>query len=149
MNIFEQNAMQRQMDGILLAWGSFKVSVSQLIESYRSEIREGQLYGASIENPTDTSIVIQCPRGGAPKVPFSSLMITIQADMVSGRRFSIDCKVEQWRKAPVGSVQPHVEWKRSMTFDLDTDHGSLIFAKEKFTPAEAASKLLETLLIHK
>jgi hypothetical protein len=153
MNIFEREAMERdeslQLQGILSAWGSFKTAVLQLIDSYKTLIPEGQHYGAAVEEPDERSIVIICPRGPSPKARLSSLAITIRAGMVSQDRFAIDCRIEQWRKALVASAAPCTEWKKSMIFVLDGDHTSLMFANEKFTPAQAANKLLETLLIRK
>ena len=67
MNIFEREAEERdeslQWQGILSAWGSFKTVVRQLIDSYKTLTLEGQRYGAEIEEPNETSIVIvlTCP----------------------------------------------------------------------------------------
>jgi hypothetical protein len=153
MDMFEREATERdeslQLLGILSAWGAFKAVVLQLIGSYRNVSTEGQRYGAEIEEPTDQSIVIVCPRGPSPKEPLSSLMITIRAEIVRQGKFAIDCKIEQWRKTRGPAVLPHTEWKKSMVFVLDGDHASLTFAKETLTPAKAAEKLLEILLVRK
>jgi hypothetical protein len=153
MNIFEREAEERddslQWKGILSAWGSFKTVVFQLIDSYKTLIPEGQLYGAEIEEPDERSIVIVCPRGASPHGNFSSLVITIRAKMATQEKFAISCHIEQWRKARVASASAYTEWEKPMTFVLDGDHTSLIFANEKFTPTQAANKLLETSLIRK
>jgi hypothetical protein len=153
MNIFEKDAVERdesrQMQGILLAWGSFRQTVLQLIESYRQVSPEGRLYGADIEEPSERSIVIVCPRGGHPKEEFSALMITIRAEMVRRDKFAIECKIEQWRKRSAPGAPPHTDRTKSMNFVLGTDHASLVFSGEEFTPSEAANKLLETALIRK
>ncbi len=148
MNIFERETMERdeslKFRGILSAWGSFKTVVFQSINS-----PAGQRYGATIEEPNEMSLVIVCPSGNLPKYPFSALVIRIQAEMVTQGKFAIDCQIEQWSTTPVAGNPPHTEWKKKMSFALDVDHTSLIFAQEKFTPTEAADKLLETLLNRK
>jgi hypothetical protein len=146
MNMFEQEALERKLRGILLVWGSFQVEVSKLIDSYKAESQTGQLYGAEIERPNESSLVIVCQRGGAPKVPFSSLMIRIKAEMIS-HRFSIDCKIERWRNASGASISS--DYEKSMIFVLDSDLTSLILGKEKLTAVEAADRLLEILLSNK
>ena len=153
MNIFEREAMERdeflQLQGVLSAWGSFKTVVLQLIESYRACTLDGQRYGAAIDEPNERCIVITCPRGASPKAPLNSLFIGIRAEMVSQDKFAIDGQIEQWHKAPVAGTAPHAEGKKRMIFLLDGDHTSLIYANEKFTPAQAAEKLLEILLNRK
>ncbi len=147
MDIFEQEGLERQLRGILLAWGSFKAAFPKLLDSYKTHTEEGRNYGAEIEEPDESSVVIVCQRGGAPKTPFSSLTIRVRAEMVSEGKYSVECKIEEWRRPPVGSLS--LEWEKSMIFVLAKDNASLILGKEILTAAQAAGKLLETALLPK
>lgn len=147
MDIFDQEDIGSQFRGILLAWSSFKSAAAKLIDKYNQISPIGKLHPADIQHSSDTSMVIVCDRGQCPSKSYSALVIQIEADMVSTGQFSIDGKIEEWCKSPAGTVSAKKE--KSMTFVLEGNHKLLRLGEEKLTPPEAASKLLEVLLIHR
>jgi hypothetical protein len=145
MDRFKEQSVGRQLSEILLLWASFKSGIYKSIASYKANIPEGQLYGAEVKEPDESSIVIACQRGGDPNAPYSSLLIRIHAQLVSQGIVSIDCKIEKWHQPPVGEAS--LAWHKSIKFLADEHRTSLICEKNKLAPAEAGASLIETALL--
>jgi len=119
----------------------------ELMESYVSSNLEGQEFGADVQEPSSTSLVIVCPRGSHPKQQFTSLIITVRATVATGKRFAIECEIEQWGKRAAASASPVHDWTKKMSFVLHSDHISLLYQDEKLTPFQAAERLLGAALL--
>jgi len=151
MDRFEEDADQQEQERtlreILSVWASFRISLSELIDSYNNG-PDGQNHPAKMTSPSDESLVIDCPQGAHPKQRLKLLAITVRAELIRGR-LQIGCTIEKWARSVLPTNMPTRESTRKMRFELHEDGQSLLYAREQLTPYEAAEILLTTALLRK
>src|ERR1039458_1800990 len=149
MNVFERGDgnRKRRGNGRVTAWTCFEASIRDLLNSYNNSHSKGQLHPAKIVESKDTLIVIECNLGPSPKEDFSTLMLTVTANMVR-EEFLIEARLERWLLRLPGAPSKS-DSSESFRFTLELADGDAVLSHkgQPYSPYQAAELLLETALL--